>query len=220
MNAQVGIPPPLFILPEGSDILNVVMCTVYDLSCDVDVPTSECIASATESMKKYGMTPLQRFISRGMPLYNTFLNRAPLCPMATYAFAGAENLEDLAVATSSYTLHLKLHLLPDETVAKMGVSYHYRLHKLHGTRIAALKGMLDSPLFPHVAKPHCSARQRQIVSRAYNLATAQVFYNASPGTSPNKYPRVTFVRIHDSLMNVRFCCLTSSQLFQAELLRW
>lgn len=100
-----------------------------------------------------------------------------------YVFAGAENLEELAIATSLCTLHLKLHLITHKIALKMGISYHHRLLKLHGLQVESLKAMLDSPIYLHVAKPHCSVKQRQVVSRAYTLATAQVFFNASPGKS-------------------------------------
>lgn len=168
------------IIPELSGIMTVVLCCAYGLSCDTYNPTLECIASAIKAMRKYGMSP-HRFISRGRPLYDIILNHAPHYPIETYTLAGSENLEDLAVAASSYTLHVKLDHISDQAAAKMGALYLHRLHKLHARRVDALKNMLDDSIFPHIAKPHCSAEQRQVVNMAYNLATTQVFYNASPG---------------------------------------
>lgn len=132
-------------------------------------------------MKKYGFIPLDRFICRGLPLYNTILNHAPVRPLETYALAGTNMLDDLAIAASAYTLHMKLYQMPDGLAVKMGVLYLQRLYRLHASRIAALKDMLDTTIFPHVARPYCSVEQRQVVNRAYSLAAAQVFYNATPG---------------------------------------
>lgn len=55
IETQAQILPLLCVVLDSSDILNVVMCTVYGLSCDLYAPSSECIEAITESMKKYGM---------------------------------------------------------------------------------------------------------------------------------------------------------------------
>jgi hypothetical protein len=162
-------------------VLNVVFHAIYDISVDNYSPSFECLLAAVNALKRYGIIPLSHTISRGMPLFNTILNRAISHPMETYALAASEGLEDLAVAASSYTLHLRLYRVPQDLIDKIGTQYIQRLYALHGTRMEMLKELLDKKLFPHVGKPYCSAEQRQVVSRALQLAGAQVMYNATPG---------------------------------------
>lgn len=175
--------PVSLAVPEQSGVINVLLCAAYELSPNISNPSLDCIAEAVQAMKRYGMLPLKRFMSRGTPLYDTILYRAPFLPIEAYALVGAEDLEELAVACSSYTLHLKLYLISDELATKMGAVYLNRLYRLQGTRMSALKNMLGTPIYPHVAKPYCSVEQRQFVNRAYALGAAKVYYDATPGES-------------------------------------
>ncbi|KAI0342281.1 hypothetical protein BDW22DRAFT_1429140 [Trametopsis cervina] len=175
--------PITMSLPEHSYVVNVMLNTLYGIACDHYKPTFECLAAAVEAMRKYGMLPLDRYISRGTPLFNTLLDYAFLRPIETYALAGANHLEDLAVASSGYTLHLKLYQIAPELADKMGTRYLQRLHSLHSSRVDTLKSLLDVRIYPHVARSYCSVEQRQVISRAVQLGAAQVFYAASPATS-------------------------------------
>lgn len=178
----IGDTPTTLIVPEHSDMLNVVLHTAYGMSCDGYTPSLQCLEAALHAMRKYGLTPLQRYISPGKPLYKTILDHAPRRPIEAYALAAANNLEKLAVVASSCTLMLKLHRsIPPALAEKMGPLYMDRLYTLHGVRMDTLKQLLDRPVFPHLAKPHCSVEQRQVVNRAYRLAATQVFYEATPG---------------------------------------
>ncbi|KAI0690903.1 hypothetical protein BC835DRAFT_156979 [Cytidiella melzeri] len=177
------IAPFTFIVQESSDVLNVVLHTTYHLSCDNYSPSFECLYASVQALKKYGFLPLQRLISRGTPLFTTILNRAIQEPIKTYALAAANELEDLAVSASAYTLPVKLHLIPQELVDKIGTRYLQRLYKLHGNRLDNLRELLGKKLFPHVAKPYCSVEKRQVVSRALQLAATQVMYDATPATT-------------------------------------
>lgn len=171
-----------FVLPEPGEVLNVLLHSLYDLLCDPYAPSLNCLERSLQAMQKYGFLPLQQFLTRGRQLYNTFLNHAPIRPLETYSLSAAYDLEDLTVDSSAYTLHLKLHIsLTPPLVQQMGSSYLNMLYKLHNIRMDILKGLLNQPIFPHVAKPHCSAGERKVVDRAYRLACAQVFYDATPG---------------------------------------
>jgi hypothetical protein len=168
---------------ESSEVLNIVLCGVYEISCDKHNPTFECIVDAISAFKKYGLTPLRRFVSPPKPLYHTLLYHAPLRPLETYALAAEFELEDLAVASSAYTLPLNLALLSEDLALKMGSVYLHRLHRLHGARMDALRELLDRAIYPHVAKPYCSIEKRREFSKAYDLACAQLYYDAFPGQS-------------------------------------
>ncbi len=166
--------PLTLVLPEISDILNIVLHCIYDIPCDTYHPTFDCLAASLPILMKYGLL-LQHHVARGKPLYNTILNYGPVLPLETYTLAASHALEDLAVAASSYTLHIKVYNLPQPIADTIGTKYLQRLHHLHSTRMEGLRALLKEKIFPHVAKPYCSAEQRQVVSRAYHLAGAQVF---------------------------------------------
>ncbi|KAI0791651.1 hypothetical protein BC629DRAFT_1593236 [Irpex lacteus] len=177
-----GGDPLTFAVPEPSDILNVVLHCIYNLSCDNYHPTFEGLSASLPSLEKYGLA-LPDYLARGTPLYNTILNFAPFRPLETYTLAASHALEDLAVAASAYTLHIKVHSIPHNLADQMDVSYLQRLHHLHRSRISRLKALLDESPFPHEEKPYCSVEQRQVLSRAYHFAGSQVFYDATPATS-------------------------------------
>ncbi|KAI0758436.1 hypothetical protein BC629DRAFT_1117136 [Irpex lacteus] len=174
--------PLTLMLPEVSDILNILLHCIYDISCDTYHPTFECLAASLPILTKYGLL-LQHHVARGKPLFNTLLNHGPIRPLETYTLAASHALEDLAVAASSYTLHIKVYNLAQPIADTIGTVYLQRLHHLHNTRMDGLRALLNEKIFPHVAKPYCSVEQRQVVSRAYHLAGAQVFYDATPAIS-------------------------------------
>ncbi len=99
---------------------------------------------------------LPHYLACGTPLYSTILTFAPVRPIETYALAASHALEDLAVAASSYTLHIKVHNIPQNLADQMGPQYLQRLHHLHASRTSRLKALLDEMPYPHVEKPHCS----------------------------------------------------------------
>ncbi len=172
--------PLIFSIPRPSDVLNVILHCIYGIPCDHYHPTFECLAASLLALQEHGLS-LPRYLSRGTPLYNTLLNYAPLRPIDTYALAASHELEDLAVAASSYTLHIKVYDLPRNVTDKMGTWYLQRLHRLHASRMEGLKALLEERIFPHVEKPYCSAEERKVVSRAYHLAGARIYYDATPG---------------------------------------
>ena len=172
-----------FVVSEPSEILNVLLHAVYNIPCDNYSPSLDCLSTSLSSFDKYGLIPLERFISRSTPLFTTILNRAVISPIETYTLAASHALEDLAVSVSSYTLHVKLHLIDQDLVDRMGTRYLQRLYKLHGCRMDSLRELLDRNLFPHIATQSCSVEKRQVVSRALQLAGKQVMYDASPGMS-------------------------------------
>ncbi|KAI0342103.1 hypothetical protein BDW22DRAFT_1429603 [Trametopsis cervina] len=171
--------PFICLVNDRAEVLNVVLHCLYEISCDAYRPSLACLAAAVSAQHTYGLDA-QRYLARGAPLYDTVLLHAPCSPMETFALAAAHACEELAVAASAYTLHIPLHLLPSAVVHTIGTLYLQRLLRLHSMRIDALKRLLNAPLYPHIAKPYCSAEQRQIVARAFQLACAQVYYTATP----------------------------------------
>ncbi|KAI0092153.1 hypothetical protein BDY19DRAFT_928558 [Irpex rosettiformis] len=169
-------------LPESASVLNVLLCTVYGLTCEHYHPTFECLLASLEALKKYGFS-LSRYLLPGLPLYNVFLNHISLHPLETYAIAAENNLEDLAVVSSSYTLACALCSIPDHLIPRIGFVYLQRLYGLHYSRVEALKKLLDVALYSHTAKPYCSPRNRLLTNKAFLFAGIRIYYNATPGRS-------------------------------------
>ena len=64
------------------------------------------LGAALQALRKYGVTHLIRYTSFDTPLYNAVIAHARDEPLETYAFAAENELEDLAVDCSTYTLRL------------------------------------------------------------------------------------------------------------------
>jgi hypothetical protein len=204
INSFGGYIPPIFdrakndydsdalelFLPESAQVLNVVFCTIYGRSSDAYHPTFSCLTASIATLKKYGVD-LQTHLAPSKPLYNTLLNYIPIFPLQVYALAGEHDLQNLGVVASSYTLNVRLHLIPDDLVLQMGTVYLQRVFSLHQNRIETLKAMLNVKLFPHTEKPYCSPHDRLVTGRAYELVSAQLFYISTPGTSMDGFLRET-----------------------------
>lgn len=177
--------PEITSVRHPSDVLNLVLHAIYDIPAHAYLPSIECVASAVDALKEYGMQP-DRFLSRDTNLCDNILAIAPLHPIEAYSIAAENGLEELAVAVSPYTLHIPLHRIPSTLAARMDSVYLHRLHQLHGTRMEVLKSLFDAKLYPHVPVRHCTPKQRQVVCRAFELAAAQAFYSATPGSVERK----------------------------------
>lgn len=169
-------------LAETTEVLNVLLCTIYGIPCDTYHPSFQCLLASVEALKKYGLC-LQRHLIQGKPLYNTFLNHIPICPLEIYAIAGENGLEDLGVASSSYTLSHSVHAIPDYLVVRIGDRYMQRLRNLHAMRMGTLKNMFEVKLYPHVGKPYCSVQNRSIAESAFRLKGTEICCNGHPGES-------------------------------------
>ncbi len=179
-----GRPPHIIALPEDSNVLNVMLHTIYDISCDSYHPSFETLASAIGALRKYGVS-LQRYMAPATPLFTLVLNQAPMRPIETYALAAENELNELAVSVSSHLLSFQLRDLTDELATRMGPIYLRRLVLLHHTRTAELRRIIFSPPYPHGPTNSCGIVDRKALSRAWVLAAAQLAWDAKPGTSYN-----------------------------------
>ncbi|KAI0767947.1 hypothetical protein BC629DRAFT_1596229 [Irpex lacteus] len=165
---------------EPSDTLTVLLLSLYSLPFNPTSCSFHTLISALPAFAKYGLTPLPKYICRGTPLFDAILYHAPLHAIETYALAAAAGLEDLAVSSSAYTLSRPVHTIPQKLMDLIGTTYVHRLVMLQGMRMDNFKEWLDEKIYPHVAKPYCSAEKRREVSVRYGAACAQVFYVAFP----------------------------------------
>jgi hypothetical protein len=166
-------------LEEPGDVLNVVLHVVYGLSCSLYKPTLACIGNGLRAMRKYGVTPLERYTSNDSPLYHTVLLHAPNFPLETYALAAEFELEELAQAASAHTLHMSVHVTPVELALQMGAMYLHRLNHLHQTRTDQLKDLLIIESKSHEEKPYCSNQQQYEAWLEFKLTCIRMISVAS-----------------------------------------
>ncbi|KAI0811249.1 hypothetical protein BC629DRAFT_1040670 [Irpex lacteus] len=170
-------------LPETASQLNIVLSAAYGFFNDALChPSVESLMASLDTMKKYGL-PLEMYLAQGAPLFRSFLDHVPFHPFEIYAVAAMYNLEDLAAAASSYTLTSAIDNIPEHIVVRIGTRYFYRLLVLHESRLETLKAMFDDVLYPHTAKPYCSAQNRLVTGRAFHMAGMQIYFKATPGKS-------------------------------------
>lgn len=167
-------------VPETSAVLNVILHTIYDMSCAHYSPSYEVLATAVERLPFYGISPMSRILPTS-PLYTLLLSHAPLHPLELYALAASFELDALAVAVSSHLLGIHLSSITDELARRMGPIYLKRLFFLHFGRSEALKRILLPPPHPHPPTPMCDFVEQKKLTRAWALASAYFAWDARPG---------------------------------------
>ena len=138
-NGSEEEPMTIIPLPESSEVLNVLLHTLYAVPCSHYNPTLPVILSSLSSLSQYGHQPLRYISSSLVPLYGLILSHAPSRPLDVYTFAAGQGLEELAVACSSHLLGLPLYSISDKSAMEMGPVYLKRLFFLHLGRVDALK---------------------------------------------------------------------------------
>ena len=173
-----------FILsvPEHSTVLNILLHTIYDISCTHYSPSLPTIITAVNCLPIYGVLPKTHIVP-STPLYTLLISQAPLDPLEVYALAASFDLYDLAVATSSHLLSFPLSTLSDEMAQRIGSVYLKRLFFLHFGRLDALKRVLLPPPHPHAPTAWCDFTEQKKLTRAWALASAYLAWDARPDLS-------------------------------------
>jgi hypothetical protein len=166
--------------PESSAVLNIILHTIYEISCSHYSPSFPNLITAVSRLPFYGIHP-KSVIAPSTPLSTILLSYAPLYPIELYALAASFDLYELAVTTSSHLLSFTLSSLTDDMAESIGPVYLKRLFFLHFGRIEALKRVLLSPPPPHPPTPSCDFADQKKVTRAWALASAYLAWDARPG---------------------------------------
>ncbi|EMD36429.1 hypothetical protein CERSUDRAFT_106319 [Gelatoporia subvermispora B] len=169
-------------LPESADVLNIVLRTVYRMSCSQYLPSIDAVIASVHALCKYGM-PLKMLLAPSQPLFFLVLALAPLAPIQFYALAGAYDLDALAAPISSHLIAYQLSSVTEELAAAMGPVYLKRLFFLHLGRIDALRQLLLTPLYPHPRLVNCGFVEQKKLTRAWALATAYIAWEIRPDLS-------------------------------------
>ncbi|KAK0206465.1 hypothetical protein DFS33DRAFT_1372765 [Desarmillaria ectypa] len=167
---------------ETAPVLNVILHTMYRMSCMHYSPPFDTLVAAVHQFSSYGIDVISH-ISPSTPLYSHLLSHAPLFPIDLYALAACYNLYDLAVSTSSHLLSYHLAGLTDELVDRIGPRYLKRLFFLHIGRTDALRRILLPPPHPHPPTHWCDFEEQKRLSRAWALASAYLAWEARPDLS-------------------------------------
>ncbi|KAK0458558.1 uncharacterized protein EV420DRAFT_1620711 [Desarmillaria tabescens] len=151
---------PILNIPEQSDILNVVLLTIYAFNV---------LVAAVDELEKYGIQP-NRYVKPTQPLFELIRFHMPLHPLDVYRLP-------------SHLLSAKLDTITEEQAMRMGAVYLKRLYDLHSRRIDALKNILIRPPKPHLSIPTCSVSDQTGISRAWALSAAYLIWDARPDMS-------------------------------------
>lgn len=181
---------PIFGVEDHSNVLNVILHTVYGMSCAQFNHDFSEIARAVDCLPSYGVQPGE-IITPSHALYDLIISLSPLYPLDAYTLAAHHGMEVLAVTCSSRLLSLSLDSLSDEAAASIGPIYLKRLLLLQHQRRQALCEMLTRQIRPHPRTPGCDYSRQQSVSRAWTLAAATFVLDPLADTS-NQQLQSTF----------------------------
>ncbi|KAF5388260.1 hypothetical protein D9615_000363 [Tricholomella constricta] len=173
---------PIVDVPESSAVLNIILHTIYDMSCAHYSPSFSHLCTSVKRLPYYGVHPKSCFTPT-TPLYTLLLSHAPLYPLEIYTLAASFDLYDLAVSTSSHLLSFPLSSLTDEMAEAIGPVYLKRLFFLHFGRTDALKRVLLPPPHPHPPTDSCDFSDQKRLTRAWALASAYLAWDARPDLS-------------------------------------
>ncbi|KAH8118804.1 hypothetical protein DFH11DRAFT_1723647 [Phellopilus nigrolimitatus] len=173
---------PILNLAETSTVINIVLHSIYGMSCSHYSPSLADLSAAIAALRVYGLS-INSILAPGSPLSSTLLSYAPTQPIELYALASTYGLHDIAVSTSPHLLSFALPTLTDDMAVKIGAIYLKKLFFLHLGRTDALKRLILSPPHPHAPTPTCDFVEQKKLTRAWALATAYLTWDARPDMS-------------------------------------
>ncbi|KAK0199985.1 hypothetical protein DFS33DRAFT_1268073 [Desarmillaria ectypa] len=168
---------PFTTVPETSGFLNIILHAIYGLPCSQFQPTVDTLMTAVCLLPKYGLEP-KKYIQPSSPLFNDIRHQMPLSPLMTYVVASNYELEELAVMTSAHLLSLDISTMGDDIVEFINPVYLKRIFDLQQRRVNTLKRLFAVPPNPHPAMPHCDFIAQKSLTRAWDLYTARLLWDA------------------------------------------
>ncbi|KAI0630854.1 hypothetical protein C8Q77DRAFT_1219673 [Trametes polyzona] len=183
-NKIAGNSTPTPWVPETGTVLNVILHSVYKVSCAHYMPDLDTLVSAVDAMPSYGLSP-KTHVAPHTALYDLLLGIAPIQPLKVYSLASRHDLYELARPVSSHLLALPLDALTDDVARTIESVYLKRLFVLHIRRLHALRGLLLPPPHPHPATEGCSFEQQRHLARAWTLAASYLAWESRADVSPS-----------------------------------
>ncbi|EIW58195.1 uncharacterized protein TRAVEDRAFT_47364 [Trametes versicolor FP-101664 SS1] len=167
-------------VPEPSAVLNIVLHTAYQISCEDHQYPLDTLIAAVDAMASYGLFPQVHL----RPLIDRILALSPTQPLAVYALASRHDWFALAQPVSSHLLSLRLDSLTDELVRTVAAPYLSKLFLLHIARLGTLKTLLRAPPQLHPCTPECDFAQQKKLTTAWVLAAGYLAWDARADVSP------------------------------------
>ncbi|KAI0630873.1 hypothetical protein C8Q77DRAFT_232290 [Trametes polyzona] len=177
-------PSPATFVTETADTLNIILHSVYGISCASYSPSLDTLVASVDAMPTYGLAP-KTHVAPSTVLHGLLLAQAPAQPLTVYALASRHDLYEVASPVSSHLLSVPLHALSDDVVGRIDSVYLKRLFLLHLERLAALKALLLPPPHPHPATAHCDFDEQKKVARAWTLAASYLASEHNADVSPS-----------------------------------
>ncbi|KDQ26066.1 hypothetical protein PLEOSDRAFT_1046286, partial [Pleurotus ostreatus PC15] len=187
----------LVVLPDQSEVLNVMLHFIYNISPAHHSPPFDVLSQAVDRLHNaYGV---DTFNYAHDPSFLALLTaHAPLHPIEVYALAASIDLYPLTQTASLYLHGLDLcptdaedaigglRLIP-EMGQKMGGVYLMRLIAMHKRRLEALRTAVctapEGHMLDHPSEDQCSTEDQASLKRAWALAAAYLVCTAGPGVS-------------------------------------
>lgn len=175
---QTSIFNTVVCVSEPADVLNVVLHSVYKMSCAHYNPPLDTLIAAVDAMPSFGMSPQLHVLP---PLFDLLLGLAPTKPLAVYALASRHDLFSLAQPVSSHLLSFPLDTLTDDLARTIAGRYLSRLFLLHIGRLNVLKQLLLPAPQLHPITPECDFAEQKKLARAWALAAGYLAWDARAG---------------------------------------
>lgn len=121
--------PELVLTDYQPGVLNVVLLAVYGFSMRSCDPTLETLCEVIPALTALGYN-LSSIAAPQTELFGLLLEAAEGEPFLLYAIAASHSFEELAVASSEFTLKMPITNLSDELAGQIGPVY---LNRLLGT---------------------------------------------------------------------------------------
>ena len=96
------------VVPESSVVINVVLHTLYDISCAQYTPDFDTLSKATASMQKYGVRSKDR-IAPSTPLFTLLISHAPVNPLPLYILAAKHRPSSVRILLLAFDRTLVPH---------------------------------------------------------------------------------------------------------------
>lgn len=173
---------PLISMPENANMVNVVLHTIYGMSCQQYNPPLHTLLEAVGILRKYGI-PLDRYIASTTPLFDHILAQAPRRPLDAFMTAAEYQLHVLAVAISTHLISYDLSSITDDQARHMGAVYLKRLFDFHQRRVDTIKKLVLTPPEQHPPTVDCGFVDQKKLTRAWALAAASLTWDAKADMS-------------------------------------
>ncbi|KAK0201627.1 hypothetical protein DFS33DRAFT_1263787, partial [Desarmillaria ectypa] len=205
-DALLYSPDSLIVIPEMSNLLNIILHAIYGISCSPFQPSINTLMDAVCLFPRYGLQA-NDYISPSLPLFNDIRYRMPLSPLLTFVVCSNHELEDLAVLASAHLLALDISTMNDKMVGSINPVYLKRLFDLQTSRVNAFKRLLSVPPESHPATPECDFIAQKSLTRSWAFYTAYMLWDARADMTAGMIERTFQTLDSDILCNLCKNCL-------------